>query len=900
MNNSKFLDFNKIKDFDELLDLIMDREYCNYHKHCHYSNIMSIDSTVKPIDYINRCLELRHRTVFSTQHGVVNGYHEYYDLCTDSKKLVKKIRENINSIDAIFFGKLKKDFKGFDIQSAINWVLEDETFNGIEFRFGVEIYFSIDITKNQMYHFMLIAKNKKGMEDITELVSECCFIEEGGYRNKRPKVPLERILKLNKEDVVVTTACVGTYISKHEHNELITEILHKHFKESFYLEVQYHNTDMQKSHNKKVIQLSKKFGIPLIAGMDSHVIYEEQTKDRDAYLHSKGIFYEDEDGWMLDYPDYQTSFGRFLEQNVLSHSEILQAMENTRIILDFDNIELNKEVKLPTIHPNLTQEERNKLYMNLLIDNWNKYKHQVPEEKHIYYMEEMIKESNIVTETGMTDYFLLNYEVIKKATTEYGGIITRTGRGCFVGDTKVLTTNKGYINIKDVVVGDTVINRFGDVDTVINTLQYDVNEKLYTISSYGNKDITLTNNHKVYVYDTDEKEFKYIPAMRIDKDIHMLTTPIKVNNKKKVDKFDLSNYCDYHYEDNFLFDKFTGSDQSEDLSIIREFSPALLAELKIAGSTANWKYRNNQLDLNSPIYKKIFDYTGMTPDEYSFYIENINMTRKISRYIENDKDLMTIIGAILGDGHIKKTGNKISIYLSTQGHKDDILKNKLSDFCNRYSLKYSINKSKDKNMQTFNILSNAFRTFIIKEFGIYDNKKNKYLNINKILKEYTHEELKGLFDGLMLSDGSFDNSGAEIRYCFDNKSDILNVLFNILCHKIMTKPTSRTLDKRYNAVKTRTLRKYFIVKDNYICTKIKDVYENDEVFNGKVYDLTIRKDPSFIVENAVVHNSAPSFFTNMLLGFTNIDRISAKITMYASRFMSKSRILQTKSLPDYI
>lgn len=44
--------------------------------------------------------------------------------------------------------------------------------------------------------------------------------------------------------------------------------------------------------------------------------------------------------------------------------------------------------------------------------------------------------------------------------------------------------------------------------------------------------------------------------------------------------------------------------------------------------------------------------------------------------------------------------------------------------------------------------------------------------------------------------------------------------------------------------------------------------------------------------------SAPSFYLNKLLGFTEVDRLNAPITLYPTRFMSISRILETKSLPD--
>ena len=44
--------------------------------------------------------------------------------------------------------------------------------------------------------------------------------------------------------------------------------------------------------------------------------------------------------------------------------------------------------------------------------------------------------------------------------------------------------------------------------------------------------------------------------------------------------------------------------------------------------------------------------------------------------------------------------------------------------------------------------------------------------------------------------------------------------------------------------------------------------------------------------------SGVSFLINKLLGFTNIDRLEEKIELYPTRFMSKSRILETRSLPD--
>lgn len=44
--------------------------------------------------------------------------------------------------------------------------------------------------------------------------------------------------------------------------------------------------------------------------------------------------------------------------------------------------------------------------------------------------------------------------------------------------------------------------------------------------------------------------------------------------------------------------------------------------------------------------------------------------------------------------------------------------------------------------------------------------------------------------------------------------------------------------------------------------------------------------------------SAPSFYTTKMLGLTNIDRVSAPVTLFPTRFMSVERILNARSLPD--
>jgi DNA polymerase III alpha subunit len=70
---------------------------------------------------------------------------------------------------------------------------------------------------------------------------------------------------------------------------------------------------------------------------------------------------------------------------------------------------------------------------------------------------------------------------------------------------------------------------------------------------------------------------------------------------------------------------------------------------------------------------------------------------------------------------------------------------------------------------------------------------------------------------------------------------------------------------------------YFIL-DHYIVKKAVEEYDAILTRSGR--------------------GSAVSFYVNKLLGLTEVDRISAPITLYPTRFMSAERILSSRSLPD--
>ena len=864
---------------DNLTKLLSMKKYFNYHKHTYYSNINTTDCVVSYSEYVQRSLELGHEWLSSTEHGGTFAWIETYNKSKDSGL------KFIHGGEFYFVPYRNK-----------------ETLQAVKFRGGTfcghtdnTIYTEERYMKdNSNYHLILIAKTRNAMKELNYIMSESY---DTGYYYK-PRVDIELLRGLPKGEVYCTSACIGSFLRDYPKTKpILEEFINIFGKDNFFLEVQSHMVKKQIDYNLMLKNIAKEYGLKLVAGVDSHMINNNDSILRDYLLHSKGIIYEDEKGWTCDYPDYQTLKSRFMQQGIWTEDEVEEFIDNTLILTNTEDIKIDTSMKVPTIFPDKSREWRLSHLKKLIFDRWNEYKNTVNKEMLGTYVNELLAEYSVIEETKMEDYFLLNYYIIKRGM-ELGGILTKSSRGCFSPNSRVLTTD-GYKEIKDMKVGDRVINRLGQFDTVVDVLRYDIEESMTKIHSIGNKDIILTNDHRVYVYDSTEDTFKYKHAKDIVPNKDFLTTPINMSPEKNtVSKYDLANYSDLFCDENHIYDSKKGSNYLK-TDIL---SPSYMCKNNIAGTMTNWKYRKGYLDENSEGYKKIYNHVKMKPNEYSFYVDNILHTHKVSRYIENDSELMFFIGFVLGNGHIKKDSKDgiIYLYLQNTGKKDNIAKPRLINFLNRYNIPHTVKKT-NKDMITIYVFSRAFLSFILEEYKIYDEHRTKYLDVENIITNNSKNNLKGLFEGLLYSDGSFrkEKDCRTYQYNFDNTSMYLVSLFNILSYIIKEAPTRRSYDYRHKhvSVKSTICRRSFFTKGNYICSKIFSV-ESTDTYKGYVYDLTIQNDPSFIVENSIVHNSGASYITNFMLGFTSIDRLKHKIPMLRERFMGKARIIENNSAPD--
>ena len=356
--------------------------YNNYHKHTMYSNLRTLDCISKPIDYIKRAKELGHTTYFTTEHGYQGNVFEAYTLCQE---------------------------------------------HGLKCIYGVEAYYVDDIndkSSRTMYHIILVAMTEKARKEINKIMS---IANTDGYYYK-PRIDLDMLLSLTPTDTVVTTACIAGRMFKEGWEKEFLKPVKEHFKNNFLLEVQAHVDDKQKEYNKKILEAHRKYNIPLIHANDSHYIYKDDDKYRELFLKAKGIVYEEEGGFVLDYPDSDEIYKRYKLQGVLTEDEVTEALQNTLIFDASEGITIDKEFKIPKV----TEGDSNKTLQKLINEGWAKERHNVPKERWKEYLEQIKYEYKIIEDCGMADYFILDHYIVKKAVDKYNAILTRSGRGSAV------------------------------------------------------------------------------------------------------------------------------------------------------------------------------------------------------------------------------------------------------------------------------------------------------------------------------------------------------------------------------------------------------------------------------------------------------------------------------------
>lgn len=502
-------------------------------------------------DYAKRAVELGHSILSSCEHGWQGRYIECYDLA--------------------------KQY-------------------GLKFLFAAEAYWVWDRHEEDRSncHIWVGAKNENGREWINEVLSQAN--EDGFYY--QPRLDEELLDLLPAGDVWITTACVAGWKYLGEEEERLKALWNKLYDkhgDNFMFEVQYHPSERQKELNRYILNLRKEIPAPIIMGCDSHYIEENGAELRSDFLVSKEDrkAYDDEEEWFMDYPDGDTAVQRFREQDVLTEAEIAEAINRTNCFLEVEEYEcdiFDDSLKLFSLHPDWTQEQKNAEYLRLVDEGWQNYKAEVAPDLLSKYEEEIKSETDTVVECHMADYFIDNYHVIRRGK-ELGGHLTNTGRGSAVS----FFTNKllGFTEVDRIAAKVKMYpERFMTATRILETHSLpdiDFNVAEQDIFAEGQAQV-CGRDHAVQMlaYGTQKasaawkmfaksQNIDFATANEVSAQIKRYENKLHTVDEEEKDTIDIMDYIDKRFHDVYLR-------STEYQGIITSWSPAPCAFLLYQGS----------------------------------------------------------------------------------------------------------------------------------------------------------------------------------------------------------------------------------------------------------------------------------------------------------------------------
>ena len=298
-------------------------KFCGLHNHTEYSNLKLRDCIVKIQDLVDRAISYGYNGIAITDHEILSGHIEAY-------KIGQKVKET------------HPDFKVI-LGNEIYLIDEHEYRNAPKY-----------------YHFILLAKDKIGYEQLRQLSSRAwrrAYMEKGMLRTPTFYQDINEVIKNDKGHLIASTACLGgllDYAIVHkrteEFNRFVQWGITTFGKDCFYLEMQDSDSDEQRIANTTIIRAAKHFGLNTIVTSDVHYLDAKDKEIHKAFLNSK-----EEDGRETE-QFYKYTYLKKLDEiyRILSYlpkEEVTKAINNTQKV--YEAIE-----DFSLLHPTIVPERK--------------------------------------------------------------------------------------------------------------------------------------------------------------------------------------------------------------------------------------------------------------------------------------------------------------------------------------------------------------------------------------------------------------------------------------------------------------------------------------------------------------------------------------------------------------
>lgn len=367
--------------------------YIPFHTHDCLGSLL--DSTLKLEDYVNWAVANSIPAIGVTNHGELTSSLKLINLCK---------KHNIKPLIGIEFyvTENKLDEKGNKIRDN--------------------------------HHLCVLAKNENGYHNLIKLHN---LSWKNDRRYHDPRIMLQDLLQY-KEDLIVTSACIGGVLGKPflngdlEKAENILKLLHQEFQGDFYLELQEHNSFKdenrikQTNYNKWLIKMGKKYNIKCIIQQDAHYYLKEDweahqvllCKNTGSKLSKPAFSFDSHEYYLKNEAEILEAFReyplQFIEECFKNTSEIANKIEEFEIA--------NEKYTMPNfgdkkdVCDKLKQLTKKGFIKRFGSITYNKE-----------YIDRIKYEFEIIEKMDMQDYVYMLYDIYKYAKDN--GIYRSYGRG---------------------------------------------------------------------------------------------------------------------------------------------------------------------------------------------------------------------------------------------------------------------------------------------------------------------------------------------------------------------------------------------------------------------------------------------------------------------------------------
>lgn len=365
-------------------------DFVHLHVHSEYS---LLDGLCRMEDLVAKARDLGMKSMALTDHGGMYGSVRFYQ---QAKELGIK---PIIGVEAYMAGRSR-----FDKQAGID--------------------------KDQ-YHIVLLAENSQGYKNLLKLVTQANL--EGFYY--KPRIDLEILRKYSK-GLIALSACLAGEIPSllMQNQEQRAEKKALEFQEifgedHFYLEMQMHPSIKDQTEvNDKLVKLSRKLGIPLVATNDVHYVNKDDAEAHEILLcvqTQHTILEKNRPMSMIDSPDFYLKSSSEMNNLFIQYPD---AIANTRKIADMCNLDIRLGKWILPDFPVPENETVDSIFKKLVFSGARmKYGNPLPNQVKI----RLDYELSIIIKKGYTTYFLIVADFVNWAKSR--GIYVGPGRGSAAG-----------------------------------------------------------------------------------------------------------------------------------------------------------------------------------------------------------------------------------------------------------------------------------------------------------------------------------------------------------------------------------------------------------------------------------------------------------------------------------